>query len=40
MTPKEHIKNMKPFVTRLTTPTPTDPKFRGFQPEYFLDEKN
>ena len=38
MTPKEHMKNMKPFGTRLTPPQ-LDPKFRGFRPEYFLNEK-
>ena len=37
MTPKEHMKNMKLFGTRLN-PLQLDPKFRGFR-EYFLNEK-
>ena len=37
MTPKEHMKNMKPLGTRLTRQL--NPKFRSFRPEYFLYEK-
>ena len=37
MTPKEHMKNIKPFGTRLNPQL--DPKFRGFRPEYFLNEQ-